>query len=78
VVTDALRRRPHVFSLVSLKVNLRQQVLGQLLGDSWHLKVTSTLHSGRKLDPKYERYILEKNGLLRYQRRMYIPKGGDI
>jgi hypothetical protein len=28
---------------VPLKVNLREQVLGQLLGDSWYLKVTSTL-----------------------------------
>ena len=78
VVTDALSRRLRVFSLVPLKVNLREHVCGQLLGDSWYLKVTSTLHSGRKLDPKYEGYILEADGLLRYQGRMYIPKGGDI
>jgi hypothetical protein len=50
VVVDALRRRPHVFSLVPLKVNLREHVLGKLLGDSWYLKVTSTLQSGRKLE----------------------------
>jgi hypothetical protein len=78
VVADALSRRPRVFSLVLLKVNLREHVLGQLLGDRWYLKVTSTLRSGRKLDPKYEGYILEAYGLLRYQGRMYIPRGGDI
>jgi hypothetical protein len=78
VVTDALSRRPRVFSLVPLKVNLREHVLGQLLGDSWYLKVTSTLQRGRQLDPKYEGYFLEADGLLRYQARMYIPKGGDI
>jgi hypothetical protein len=78
VVADALSRRPRVFSLVHLKINIREHVLGRLLGDSWYLKVTSTLHSGRELDPKYEGYSLEANGLLRYQGRMYILEGGDI
>jgi hypothetical protein len=47
VVADALSRRPRVFSLVPLKVNLREHVLTQLQGDNWYLKVTSNLQSGR-------------------------------
>ena len=78
VVSDALSRRPRVFSLVPLKVNMRERVLTQLLGNSWHLKVTSNLQSGRQLDPKYEGYSLEADGLLRYRGRMYVPEGGDI
>jgi transposase InsO family protein len=78
VVTDALSRRPHVFSLVPLKVNLRECVLAQLQGDSWYLEVTSKLQSGMKLDPKYEGYSLEADKLLRYRGRMYIPEDGDI
>ena len=78
VVANALSRRPRVFSLVPLKVNLRECVLTQLLGDSWYLKVTSNLQSGRQLDPKYEGYSLEANKLLRYRGRMYISKDGDI
>jgi hypothetical protein len=66
VVTDALSRRPRIFSLVPLKANLREQVLTQLLGDSWYLKVTLDLQSGRQIDPKYEGYNLETDGLLRY------------
>jgi hypothetical protein len=66
VVADALSRRPRIFSLVTLKVNLREHVLTQLPGDSWYLKVTSNLQSGRQLDPKYEGYSLETDGLLRY------------
>ena len=66
VVVDALSRRPHIFSLVTLKVNLREHVLTQLPGDSWYLKVTSNLQSGRQLDPKYEGYSLETDRLLRY------------
>jgi hypothetical protein len=76
VVTDALSRRPRVFSLVPLKVNMREHVLTQLQGDSWYLKVTSNLQSGRQLDPKYEGYSLEADGLLRYRGRMYILKMG--
>jgi hypothetical protein len=52
VVADALNRRPRIFSLVPLKVNLREQVLTQLLGDSWYLKVTSDLQIRRQIDPK--------------------------
>jgi hypothetical protein len=43
VVADALSRRPRIFSLVTLKVSLREHVLTQLLGDGWYLKVTSNL-----------------------------------
>jgi hypothetical protein len=43
VVADALSRRPCIFSLIPLKVNLREHVLTQLQGDSWYLKVTSNL-----------------------------------
>jgi hypothetical protein len=63
VVTDALSKRPRIFSLVTLKVNLKEHVLTQIPGDSWYLKVNSNLQSGRQLDPKYEGYSLEKDGL---------------
>jgi hypothetical protein len=43
VVADALSRRPRVFSLIPLKVNLREHVLTQLQGESWYLEVTSNL-----------------------------------
>ena len=66
VVTDALSKRTCIFSLVTLKVNLREHVLTQLQRDNWYLKVTSNLQSGRQLDPKYEVYILETDRLLRY------------
>jgi hypothetical protein len=63
VVADALSRRPCIFSLVILKVNLREHVLTQLPGDSWYLKVTSNLQSGRQLDTKYEGYSMETDML---------------
>jgi hypothetical protein len=47
VVADALSRRPSILSLIPLKFNLREHVLMQLQGDSWYLKVSSNLQSGR-------------------------------
>jgi hypothetical protein len=43
VVAYALRRRPHMFPLVCLKVNPREQVSGKLLGNICYLKVTLAL-----------------------------------
>jgi hypothetical protein len=39
VVADALSRRPHIFSLVTLKVSLREHVLAQLLGLSQYSSI---------------------------------------
>jgi hypothetical protein len=36
VVVDALSRRPRILSLVTLKVNLKEHVLTQILGDNWY------------------------------------------
>ena len=43
VVVDALSRRLQTFSLVPLRVNLRELVLEKLFEDIWYLKVISAL-----------------------------------
>ena len=53
VVVNALSKRPRTFSLVSLKVNLRERVLEKLFDYSWYLKVISALQSGKKIEPKF-------------------------
>ena len=78
VVVDSLSRRLRIFSLIPLKVDLKERVLGQLLGENWYLKVTSTIQSGKKLESKYDGYHIEEDGLFPYQGRIYVPKEGDI
>ncbi|MCY6524889.1 hypothetical protein OYG11_11825, partial [Actinobacillus pleuropneumoniae] len=73
-MADALSRKPRTFSLVALRVNLREHVLEKLFENSWYLKVISAFQSGTQIEPKFEGYVLEPNGLLRFQGRMYIPK----
>lgn len=52
VVVDTLSKRPQTFSLVALKVNLRERVLEKLFEDGWYLKVISALQSGKQIEPR--------------------------
>ena len=78
VVADALSRRPRIFSLIPIKVDLRQRVLEQLIRDSWYLKVRSSLDSKRSKKPKFDGYELEDDGILRFHGRIYISDNGDL
>ena len=64
VVVDSLSRKPRIFSLIPLKVDLKERILGQLVKDSWYLKVLSELRNGRQEKPRFEGYKLEAYGLL--------------
>ena len=64
VVADALSQRPSIFSLIPLRVDLKEKVLRQLLGYGWYIKVTSDIQSGKKCDSKHYGYHIEEDGLL--------------
>ncbi len=78
VVVDALSRRPRIFFLIPIKVDLRQRVLDYLIKDSWYLMVRSNLESKKPKESKFEGYELEDDGILRFHGRMYIPNNKDL
>lgn len=78
VVADALSRRPRIFSLVLIKVDLRQRVVEHLIRDNWYLKVRSNLDSKKPKELKFERYELEDDRILQFHERMYIPDNKDL
>ena len=59
VVADALSRRPQIFFLIPINVDLRKRVLEHLLEDSWYLKVRFEFDSKNPKEPKFEGYELE-------------------
>ena len=73
MVVDALSRRPRIFSLIPIKVYLRQRVLDHLIKDSWYLKVRASLEGIKAKESKFEGYELENDGILRFHERTYIP-----
>lgn len=66
VVADALSRRLREFSLIPIKVDLRQRVLEYLIKDSWYLKVKFSLDGKKPKESKLEGYELEDDGILRF------------
>ena len=78
VVADALSRRPRIFPLVPIRVNLRDQVLEHIVRDIWYLKVRLGFESNHSKEPKFEGYDLEEDEILRFHRRMYILDSGDL
>ena len=78
VAEDTLSSKPRIFSLIPLKVDLKDDVLGQLLGDGWYIKVTLDIKNGKNFESKYGGYHIEEHELLWYQGRMYIRKQGHL
>lgn len=77
-MANALSRRPQIFSLIPIKVDLRQRVLEHLLRNNWYLKVKSDLNSKNVKESKFEGYELENDGIFRFHGMMYIPDTGDL
>ena len=65
VAEDTLSSKLRIFSLIPLKVDLKEKVLGKLLGDGWYIKVTSNIQNGKKFESKYDGYHIEEDGFLR-------------
>ena len=78
VVEDTLSSRARIFSLIPLKVDLKDKVLEKLLGDGWYINVTLDIENGKQFESKYGGYHIEEHGLLWYQGRMYICKEGHL
>lgn len=73
VVADALSRRRHEVSVVTLCVDLRSQILVALPTDSWYKEVRSEIESNRALEGKFVGYSLESYGIFWYLGCIYVP-----
>ena len=70
-VVDSLSRKLRLFSLVPLKVNLRERVLEQLMGHSWYPHVISVLQSSGQ-------HNLIMKGIIKRKMECFDFKGGCI
>ena len=77
-VADALSRRPRIFSLVPSKTNLWEKILKLQLEDEWYREVKTELENEVMKSPKYEGYVFEEDGLLRYNKRIYVPPNEEV
>ena len=77
-VTDALSRRQHEVSMMSLGVDLWGRILEALPSDTWYQEVRVEIESKRTLEGIFSGHVLESDGLLHHMGRIYVPLLGDL
>jgi hypothetical protein len=78
IVTDALSRRPHIFSVISLKMNLQEKIVTLHIDDDWYKDIKSNIGQDTMMVPKYEGYLLDNDGLLRFNGKIYVPPSDEL
>ena len=78
VVADALSRRQHVISILSLGVDLRGRILEVLPSDIWYQEVRVEIESRHTLEGILLGYSLETDGLLWHFGHIYVLVSGDL
>jgi hypothetical protein len=77
-VADVLSRRPHIFSVIPLKMNLRENILALQIDDDWYKEVKDNIRQDTMMIPRYEGYSLDSDELLRYNGRIYVPPNDEM
>jgi hypothetical protein len=77
-VENALSHRPHIFSVIPLKTNLRENILSLHIDDDWYKEVKDNIEQDTMMVPKFEGYTLDIEGLLRYKIRIYVLPNNEL
>jgi hypothetical protein len=77
-VADALSRRPCIFSVIPLQMNLRENILTIQIDDDWYKEVKENIGQDTMMVPKFEGYTLDNDGLMRYNNRIYVPPNDEL
>jgi hypothetical protein len=77
-VEDAPSRRPHIFSVLSLKMNLREKILTLQIDDDWYKEVKKNIGQDIMMVPRYEGYSLDDEGLLIFNIRIYVSPNDEL
>ena len=72
VIVDALSRKRHEISTLTLSVDLWSHILQALPTNTWYQEVSSKIYSDMPLEEKNLGYVFESDGLLCHTRRIYV------
>ena len=78
IITDVLGRRPHIFSVIHIKTNLQENILALQIDDDWYKNVKDSIGQDTITVPKYEGYSLDNDGLLRFNKRIFVPPNDEL
>ena len=66
-VDDALIQKPRIFLVMPLQVNLRENILTLHHDDDGYKEVKDFIEKNTMMVPKFERFTMENDGLLRFK-----------
>jgi hypothetical protein len=77
-VVDALRRRLRIFFVLPLQTNLRENILTLPDDDKWYKEVKGFIGQNTMMVPRYEGFSFDRDGLLRFRGRIYVPPNDKL
>jgi hypothetical protein len=73
IVVYALIQRPHIFSVIPLKTNIRENILALQIDDDWYKEFKDSIGKDTMMVPKYEGYSCDNDRLLMHNNMIYVP-----
>jgi hypothetical protein len=77
-VADALSWRPRIFSVLPLQTNLCEMILTLQRDDDWYKEVEGFIGQNTKMVPRFEGFLFDSDGLLRFKNRIYVPLNDEL
>jgi hypothetical protein len=77
-VANALSRRPCIFSVIPLQMNLQEKIQTIQVDDDWYKRVKENIGHDTMMVPKFEGYTLDNDRLLRYNNIIYVPPNDEL
>jgi hypothetical protein len=77
-VVDELSQRTHIFSVMLLQMNLRENILNLQCNDDWYKEVKYFIRQNTMMVQKFERFTLDNDRFLRFKCRIYVPPNDEL
>jgi hypothetical protein len=77
-VADVLSWRPHIFLVIPLQTNLRENILTLQGDDDWYKEVKENIRRDTMLVPRFKGYTLDNNRVMRYNNHIYVPPNDEL
>jgi hypothetical protein len=77
-LVDALSRRPRIFSVLPLQMNLRENILTLQRDNDWYKEVEGFIGQNTMIVPRYEGFSFDSDGLLRFISWIYVPPNDEL
>jgi hypothetical protein len=77
-VADELSWRPHIFFVLPLKMNLHGKILTLQFEEDCYKEVKDFTRQNTMMVPRFEGFIFDDDGLLRFKNQIYVPSNDEL